>query len=209
MTTTVVLARHGRTPWHHPNRYTGRSDIGLDDVGTDQARALAEWAPSQGFTSIASSHLSRAVATLAPVAAALGKHPTVDPRLRELDFGIAEGRTLADVRAEHPEVAARFVADPARDHFPEGEAPADAVARALAGLGDLATADPGGRILVVAHSTLIRLLVCEVLGVPLGDYRRRLPALAPGSTTTFRLSGGDDSAALLAYNVPVSRGWTT
>ncbi|GAA3507982.1 putative phosphoglycerate mutase [Streptosporangium album] len=208
MTTTVVLARHGRTSWHHPNRYTGRSDIGLDDVGTDQARALAAWAPSQGFTSLASSHLSRAVATLAPVAAALGQPPAVDPRLRELDFGIAEGRTLADVRADRPDVADRFVADPSGDHFPGGEAPPDAVTRAMAGLGDLVTADPGGRILVVAHSTLIRLLVCAVLGVPLGDYRRRLPSLDPVSTTTFRFSGGDGPVALLAYNVPVSRGWT-
>lgn len=204
--TTVVLARHGRTAWHRPNRYTGRSDIGIDEVGEQQAQALAASAPAQGFTSLASSDLVRAVTTLAPTAAALGLTPLVDRRLRELDFGIAEGRTLAEIRAEQPEIVDKFVTDPAVHHFPGGEAPADAMRRSLAGLADLVAADPGGRILVVAHSTLIRLLVCEVLGVPLGEYRRRLPALAPSATTTLRFAAGDGPVALLAYNVPVSAG---
>jgi broad specificity phosphatase PhoE len=34
---------------------------------------------------------------------------------------------------------------------------------------------PGGTILVIAHGTLIRLLLCTVLGMPLRDYRRRMP----------------------------------
>lgn len=206
--TTVVLARHGRTAWHLPNRYTGRSDIPIDDEGQRQAHALAKWAPACGFTSLASSDLVRTITTLAPTAAALGLTPVVDPRLRELDFGIAEGRTLVDVRAEHPDVAHKFVADPATHHFPEGEAPSDAVRRSFAGLLDLVAADPGGRILVVAHSTLIRLLVCEVLGVPLRDYRRRLPALAPSATTALRFPVTGGPVALLAYNVPVSGGWS-
>lgn len=211
--TTVVLARHGRTAWHRPNRYTGRSDIPIDAEGQRQAQALADWAPARGFTSLASSDLVRTIETLAPTAAVLGLTPVVDPRLRELDFGVAEGRTLADIRADHPDVADAFVADPAAHHFPDGEAPADAVRRSLAGLADLVAADRGGRVLVVAHSTLIRLLVCEVLGVPLGEYRRRLPALAPSATTVLRFPPADGAAgggpvALLAYNVPVSGGWS-
>jgi 2,3-bisphosphoglycerate-dependent phosphoglycerate mutase len=199
--TVIHLARHGQTPWHHSNRYTGSSDIGLDATGERQADELAAWAAGAGIDALACSDLIRAVRTAAPAAARTGRSPLVDKRLRELDFGSAEGHTLAEMPAD---VAERFVADPAGDHFPGGERPADAVERAMAALGELADAYPQGRVLVVAHSTLIRLIVCAVLGVPLGDYRRKLPALAPASRTDLRIGTG--AAALLAYNVGLPAG---
>ncbi|MFF5291215.1 histidine phosphatase family protein [Paractinoplanes globisporus] len=199
--TTLHLVRHGQTPWHRPNRYTGSSDIGLDETGERQAEELADWAAGAGLTALACSDLIRAVRTAAPSAARAGLTPIVDKRLRELDFGSAEGRLLAEMPAD---VAARFVADPAENHFPGGEHPRDAVERAMAALGELAGAYPRGRILIVAHSTLIRLIVCAVLGVPLREYRRKLPGLSPASRTDLRFDTG--SAALLAYNVGLTPG---
>ncbi|GGM36117.1 histidine phosphatase family protein [Dactylosporangium sucinum] len=201
---TVTLARHGRTAWHTPNRYTGRSDIALDDVGVRQAEALARWAAGRGFAALASSDLRRAVDTAAAVAAATGLAPAADPRLRELDFGIAEGHTLADL---DPAVAEPFVRDPVTHHFPGGEHPARAVDRFHAGLAALHARVPEGSALVVAHSTIIRLVVCAALGLPLAQYRHRLPALDPTAVTTLRLAGDGVPMALLAYNVPVSEGW--
>lgn len=201
--TTVVLARHGRTAWHSPNRYAGRSDIPLDAHGLSQAQTLAEWARSQGFTALACSSMRRARDTIAPTAQFTGLTPKVDERLREVDFGVAEGRTMADLRDEDPEMVRRFESDPAAHHFPGGEPPGAAVARACAALEEIAA--QGGTILVVAHSTLIRLMTCSVLGVPLGEYRRRLPSLHPAATVTLRFTPGDP-VALLAYNVPVAAG---
>ncbi|GAA0715873.1 histidine phosphatase family protein [Dactylosporangium roseum] len=201
---TVALARHGRTAWHAPNRYTGRSDIELDGAGVRQAEALARWAAGRGFAALASSDLRRAVDTAAAAAAATGLVPTADPRLRELDFGSAEGHTLADL---DPAVAERFVRDPVTHHFPGGEHPARAVERFHAGLAALIERVPDGSALVVAHSTIIRLVVCAALGLPLAEYRRRLPVLEPTAVTTLRLSDEGVPAALLAYNVPVSEGW--
>lgn len=206
--TTIVLARHGQTAWHHPNRYTGRSDIPLDEVGERQAARLAGWAAGQEFSGLACSPLGRAVATMAPVAAAIGIAPTTDDRLRELDFGVAEGRTLGELRADDPELVQRFLADPARHHFPGGEPPEHAARRAVTALADLAAADPAGRVLVVAHNTLIRLVTCAVLGLPLAGYRRRLPALAPAALVMLSIPPGGDpnSAALVAYNVALPAG---
>jgi len=200
--TIVHLARHGQTPWHRPNRYTGSSDIGLDETGERQAERLADWAATAGLTALACSDLIRAVRTAAPPAARAGLTPIVDKRLRELDFGEAEGRLLTEMP---PDVAARFVADPAEGHFPGGEHPRDAVWRAMAALGELTEAYPQGKVLIVAHSTLIRLIVCAVLGVPLGEYRRKLPGLSPASRTELRF-GADGTAALLAYNVGLTSG---
>lgn len=204
----VVLARHGRTAWHSPNRYTGRSDVPLDTEGERQAAELARWAAGCGFAALACSDLRRAVDTARPVAAATGLALRVDDRLRELDFGMAEGLTLAQVRAADPEVARRFTADPVAHHFPGGEHPDHAVARFRAGLADVVTATGrAGPVLVVAHSTIIRLVVADAVGVPVGEYRRRLPALDPTSTSTLRLDERGRPVALLAYNVPVTPGW--
>jgi probable phosphoglycerate mutase len=200
--TIVHLARHGQTPWHRPNRYTGSSDIGLDETGERQAEELAGWAASAELTALACSDLIRAVRTAAPPVARTGLTPIVDKRLRELDFGSAEGRLLGEIPAG---VAERFAADPAEHHFPGGEHPGAAVGRAMAALDALTEAYPRGRILVVAHSTLIRLIVCAVLGVPLRDYRRKLPGLSPASRTDLRFDDAG-SAALLAYNVGPATG---
>ena len=37
----LLLARHGQTEWHRDNRYVSRTDIGIDETGREQARALA------------------------------------------------------------------------------------------------------------------------------------------------------------------------
>lgn len=194
--TTVVLARHGRTAWHHPTRYTGRSDVPLDEVGTAQAARLGQWAAGQEFAALACSQLVRARQTAAAVT---GLTPVVDPRLRELDFGVAEGHTLAELRESDDAMVARFEADPVAGHFPGGEPPGQAAERGLAALRELAAAHGGQQILVIAHSTLIRLVVCAVLGVPLSDYRRKLPALDPAATVTLRFP---EPVGLLSYNVP-------
>ncbi|MFI5890976.1 histidine phosphatase family protein [Actinoplanes sp. NPDC051513] len=199
--TVIHLARHGQTPWHRPNRYTGSSDIDLDETGERQAGQLADWAEGAGLAALACSDLVRAVRTAEPAAARTGLTPIVDKRLRELDFGSAEGRLLAEMPDD---VVERFVRDPAANHFPGGEHPRDAVERALAALGALTEAYPEGKILIVAHSTLIRLIVCAVLGVPLGEYRRKLPGLSPASRTDLRFVDG--TAALLAYNVELTPG---
>jgi len=199
-TTTVVLARHGRTPWHSPNRYCGSSDIGLDEVGERQAETLGAWARTAGLTRLYCTDLRRTRLTAAPVAAATGLTPSIEPRLRELDFGIAEGNTLDELRRSHPDAVARFQRDPVTHHFPGGEHPAEAVRRAHDAIADLVAADPGGRILVVAHSTLIRLLVTDVMGGPLSRYRALLPDLVPTSLTTFLVRAGN--MALAAFNVP-------
>jgi probable phosphoglycerate mutase len=203
--TVIHLARHGQTAWHADNRYTGSSDIALDQTGLGQAARLGRWAAGAKLSGLACSNLRRATSTAEPAAALTGLTPHVDPRLRELDFGLAEGRTLVEIRAERPDVAARFEADPAADPFPGGEAPADAVARAMAALAELSREHAHGSVLVVAHSTLIRLLVCAVLEVPLGHYRRKLPRLSPASRTELEFR--DASVALLAYNVPVTAGY--
>lgn len=94
--TTLFLTRHGETVWHEENRYTGVSDIALTPRGLEQAEALGAWAAGAGLDAIVTSPLSRARRTAEPAARATGIAPVVEPDLLEVDFGVAEGRTLGE-----------------------------------------------------------------------------------------------------------------
>jgi probable phosphoglycerate mutase len=75
-----------------------------------------------------------------------------------------------------------------------------AAARGTDALRRIAAAHPGGRVLVVAHNTLLRLVLCSLLHIPLSEYRRVFPRLRNTALSELRLDGG--SAALLSLNVP-------
>ncbi|ATL25790.1 histidine phosphatase family protein [Streptomyces formicae] len=200
--TDFILVRHGETVWHDGNRYAGRTDVELTSRGLRQAAALGAWAAGERVDAVVSSPLSRARLTAAPAADALGLRPRVDERLIEVDFGRGEGLTRDEMRERFPDELAAFLRDPVTHHLPGGEDPRAAAERAAESLADLASAFPEGRILVVAHSTLVRLLLCRELGIPLADYRRVFPALHNGALTELRLSEGQMS--LIRFNAPAA-----
>ncbi|MFC4121985.1 histidine phosphatase family protein [Nonomuraea zeae] len=202
--TDLVLVRHGETVWHAENRYAGLSDIDLTARGLDQAARLAGWASEAGLTGVWASTLSRARITAEASAGQAGLTVRVDARLRELDFGEGDGLTSAEMQARFPEARAAFESDPAAHPLPGGEDPHQAAARFVEALHDIAAAHRGGRVLVVAHTTAIRLALCRLIGVPLGEYRRLFPRLDNCALTELRLpDSGDGQVALLQYNSPI------
>lgn len=200
MRSDVLLARHGRTAWHSPNRYAGSSDIPLDEVGTQQATALADWSRRAALTHLVSSPLQRTMTTAAAVASKTGLDVQVVEEFRELHFGIAEGRTVDELRASHPGAVAEFLVDPVENHWPDGEDPRVRAREAANALVTLGKEHAGGRILVVMHSTLIRLVMCELLGIPLQRYRDVLARPEPAYIT--RVSVDEANCVLMRYNCP-------
>jgi len=207
--TTIHLVRHGETEWHAENRYAGTSDVALTDHGRSQADALAAWAGTTRPSRVLSSDLTRAVETALPAAYRAGVPLEIDARLREVHFGRGEGLTAAEMDRGFSAERAAFLAAPATRPLPEGESGVDAVRRAAPVLVELtASASP---VLVVAHTTLVRLLLCHLLGLELDDYRRVFPSVANGTVTTVALPDAIGSAdglrgrgALLRFNAPLA-----
>jgi probable phosphoglycerate mutase len=199
--TTLLLSRHGRTEWSVDGRYAGVSEIELDATGREQAQRLARWAAGARLDAVVSSPMVRAVATAEGAAQAAGLPLRREERLRELDFGAAEGRRLSELRAEDPAAVQAFEADPVAAPLPGGEDPAAAAQRAAAALRDAAAAASGGRVLVVAHNTILRLALCSLLGLPLGGYRRTLPLIEHDALAELELGPG--GTALRRLNAPL------
>ncbi|MGD0862301.1 MAG: histidine phosphatase family protein [Candidatus Limnocylindrales bacterium] len=199
--TDLVLVRHGEMMWHGENRYAGVSEVELSPRGLRQAAQLATWASSAGLCAVWSSPLGRALGTATPCADLAGLRLQVDARLRELDFGAGEGRTPEEMRERFPAAFAAFCIDPVADHLPGGEDPVAAVERVVTCLHDIADVHPQGRVLVVSHSTVIRLALCQLLGAPLRDYRQLFPTVRNCALTEIRMTGR--RPALLRFNVPL------
>ena len=123
--------------------------------------------------------------------------------LREVDFGIAEGRTIEELLEMDTDMVEAFRDDPAAHPFPSSEPPEEAAARAAGCLRDLAGQHPGGRVLVVAHNTLLRLALCHLLDLPVRHYRRIFPRLENAFITEVALFAEPDlPASLLTLNAP-------
>ncbi|MGW0982994.1 histidine phosphatase family protein [Streptomyces xiamenensis] len=195
----LLLVRHAQTVWHRENRYAGaRTDPALTEAGERQTAALAVAGVGEGVEVVVSSPLGRAVRTATPAAEAVGTSVEREPGLREADFGTLEGRTRQEA---DPELVARFVADPVAHPFPGAEPPAEAAARAAGALRSVHARHPGRTVLVVAHSTILRLALCELIGLPLSHYRRIFPRVENVAFTEIALPADPTGpAALLCLN---------
>lgn len=199
--TYLVLVRHGETVWHAENRYAGASDIPLTTRGLEQAAQLASWARTARLAAVWASPLSRAHITATACTDVAGIPLKTDERLRELDFGAGEGLTSTEMGRRFPDAVAAFRTDPVANHLPDGEDPVKAADRFTACLHDIAQQHPDGRVLVVSHTTAIRLALCRLIGVPLSAYRRLFPFVRNCGLTELRLTDGQ--TAVLEFNTPI------
>jgi probable phosphoglycerate mutase len=101
---------------------------------------------------VVSSPARRALETAGPIAERLGASVTIDPDLREVDVGTAEGLTWEEVERRLPDVAAALAAG-RRVDWPDGEVAEALDARVRAVWSRLARR--GGAVVVVSHAGVI------------------------------------------------------
>ena len=155
--TRFGLVRHGQTDYNLNSLFQGSSDIPLNDTGREQAHHALDSAPPISWDLAYSSPLQRAEETARIITADHGiEFAGTDPRMAEISWGEAEGRDTREMEARYPGRS-----------FPARESTADAAARAMASLEDLATAHPRSCVLVVAHGTWIRLVLTALTGLHL------------------------------------------
>lgn len=161
------LVRHGESTWNALGLAQGHCDRPrLTSRGIRQAHDAASQLRGRPIGAVYASDLQRAVATAAPLAAALGLDFTRDPRLRERGLGVLEGTKSVTVPAALSGVAGSRVIDP-DTRPPDGESLRDLYWR-VAGFADdlLPARQAPGEIAVVAHGGTLRVLTAYLRGVP-------------------------------------------
>jgi probable phosphoglycerate mutase len=160
----VVLWRHGRTAFNVEQRFQGRSEISLDDVGVRQvgqaAKAIARLQP----TVIVTSPLLRARQTADALAEIVGVQPLSDPRFAERSYGNWEGLTRSEIVARWPDdfEAWKRGDDPSVESGVEPRA--EAARRASQGIEEYFHDMGDGTLVVVSHGGTISACVCALLG---------------------------------------------
>lgn len=182
----VYFARHGETDYNRQGLIQGWIDTTLNDTGHAQARAVAAAlgrvaALDPAFNFVVSP-LTRARQTMGYVAEVLGLEPeqiTIDGAVKELGFGIWEGKAFWELKA-----SPIYPADAESRYFwrpQNGESYADAEARLDAFLDTLA-----GPTLIVAHGAVGRCLI----GRSAGLSPSQIVALRTPQGCYCRLQGG-------------------
>ena len=187
--TRLLVVRHGHVEGMSPERFRGRRDIDLSELGTRQAHATAQgiaarWHPVAIYTS----PLRRCLQTAAAIGAACGGlRPAVLADLTDVHFGDWEWHTHEEVRAQWPELLECWFAAPQLVRFPQGESLQDLVARMANVLNFIRERHAEETVAVVGHSSGNRALLLQAFDQPLSAYWRL--AQDPCSVSEIELQG--------------------
>jgi broad specificity phosphatase PhoE len=161
MKRTITWIRHGQSEWNALGKWQGHTDTLLSDLGKTQAGALAARLKNRPFDIVFSSDLLRASETgrLALPDADL----QLDPRLREIHFGIYEGKTSDGLSEQERRSVYGWWADPYSRKLEGGESMECLNDRVQSWMNELPTEC---NVAVFTHGGVIRNAVWQIAGKP-------------------------------------------
>jgi broad specificity phosphatase PhoE len=166
MTTRFILIRHGQTEWNRgAERFRGRADVPLDDLGRAQAQKIAVRLANEKIATIYASPMQRTLNSAQPLADAQHLQTQPHPGLLDIDVGAVEGMTIDEARQAFPDVMAQWLSTPGVAKFPKGESFKKMRTRIVALLDELAPKHNGETIALVTHRVVCSAMLCVVLGL--------------------------------------------
>lgn len=160
MTAPILLVRHGETE-ANAARIVQFPDARLSAAGRQQAERLAVRVAECGIAHILCSDMPRALETAAPIVARTGVPLTMEPMLRERDFGDLRGTPYTELRVDP------FAPDYAPPNGETWAAFHERVERAWTRVSQLA-ARTTGSLLVVTHGLVCHAVVERHLSLDAG-----------------------------------------
>lgn len=172
--TLLYLIRHGATRQNQarPVVLQGNGTDGpLSETGQTQAAGVARVLSQKGLSSVYASPMRRAQETAAVIAKPHGLSVRTVAELHEVDVGAWEGRSWSQIMQEEPDEYARFIADPGRIPYRSGESYADVLNRVKPAVTALCGKHQGESIAIIAHNVVNRVLIADVLDLPMSQAR--------------------------------------
>lgn len=163
----IYIARHGETTWNAEGRIQGWSDPELSPLGYTQSLSLLEHLKGRPLKAIYSSELQRAYCTAQPIARHLGLPIIKQAELREIAFGVLEGKYLFQFDQALKDEWNRFKEDRFSYRIPGAENYSDVALRLKPFTERILRQHEGDEILIVGHRVVNRLLIGMFLDLPL------------------------------------------
>ena len=169
--TRIVLVRHGHVDWIAPERFRGRAELALSDLGRQQARALANYiAKTWRLDAIYTSPLGRCRDTSAAIAAPFRLEPRVADALCDIDYGEWQGLTREQAEERWPHEIDLWFRAPHLAAIPGGETLPVLLSRAAVALRKILRVHNSGTVVLVGHDSVNRVLLLFALDLPLSKY---------------------------------------
>ena len=162
--TTILLVRHGETPWNRAGQIQGWAPTGLTDRGRRQASRLGQaLATAYDIDRLVSSDLSRTRETTTQIRqAGVAATPVFDRSWRERHMGIYQGFTREELHDRFPSFAIENGAV-ALEETPEGgEAFGELYDRVQAGWSQLCDDVGDETVAVVTHGGPITVVLAAL-----------------------------------------------
>ena len=193
--TEIYLIRHAQAEGNRFRIMQGHWDGGVTELGRQQIALLSDRLRDLRFDAVCSSDLYRAMLTASAVYRPRSLPLYTTPALRELNIGPWEQLFFGNLLHEEPELAQRFLTDPANWRLEGAETFAELTDRAYPALEAIARRYEGGRVAVVSHGVTIRCLLARITGIDLRD-REKLPMLLNTAVSVLRWEKGAFSLEL-------------
>jgi alpha-ribazole phosphatase len=170
--TILWLIRHPEPTESAKGRCYGSLDVALPPEGIRHAHSLATALASERFAAIYTSPRQRCMETTRIIATGRSCPLEIVDALRELDFGIFEGRSYDEIAALDPDCYRQWMENPTEVQFPGGESFSQISDRVIGATRDLLARHQGDSIIFVTHGGPIRIILADALGMPSSNIFR-------------------------------------
>jgi len=185
--TRLIITRHGETDWNVGEVFRGRIDVGLNETGLAQAKALGHHMADLDVEAVYSSPLKRAFDTARAVAVYHGLEVSIAPDLVDFNYGSWQGMSHNDVREKYADLYHKWLTAPHKVTMPDGESLDEATERARKVADDI-VAGHKGTVVLVSHRVINKVLICSLLDLDNSHFwniRQDVTGM-----TTFEYEGG-------------------
>jgi broad specificity phosphatase PhoE len=163
--TRLILVRHGRTEWNRVERFRGRADIELDEVGIKQAKAAAARIADWKVSAVYSSPLRRALTTAEIMAHPFGLEVKPLPGIIDIDYGEWQGLSSEEAAIKDDGLYSKWLENPQEIKFPGGESLNMVRERAASAVDGLIAQYPKETVVLVSHKVVCHILILNLLGL--------------------------------------------
>ncbi|WP_054870644.1 alpha-ribazole phosphatase [Caloranaerobacter sp. TR13] len=159
----LILIRHGETQANVERIYSGWTDFPLTEKGKQQINSILDILSKANIDILYSSPLSRALVTAEIISKHIGKKIYVSEKLKEMNFGIFEGKSYIEISETHHLEWERWINDNIKYRIPNGESLTDMYNRVTQFIDGLK--DKTGTFLLVTHAGVIRIVITYLLNL--------------------------------------------
>ena len=176
-------------------RFRGRADLELDEVGRKQAQATAKRIREWPVTAIYSSPLRRARETAESLAKPTGLEVKELSGIIDIDYGQWQGLSPEEAETKDSDLYRTWLQSPHQVAFPGGESLKGVQDRAMSALDNVIEQHKKETIALVSHKVVCQVMVMSLLGLEPSHFWEITQDVC--AVNYFEVRGGVPSALLI------------